>query len=264
MSIDDRLAIVKGLDSSILGDLFAGKYVAVRVPGFYDPQHCKHLAEPLYQQVDSEAVTGGIYDSDIDSFWNVMNDEARRERYLAGAVRVQERLRRLSAPYPSPVDRLRLALDEAWPGGATLMTMEGRKMPFGITRVWRTGKEALPHQDLLWREVGPDRLAVPLSGQLGVNIYLDTAEAGGELETWDFRISDEEYESLRETCPGSYGYSRDMLPEESLLISPEVGDLVLVDTRCAHAVRRIDRGRRLTMSGFVGNAGVDQPLRCWS
>lgn len=264
MSIDDKLATVDTLDASVLADLFAGKYIAVRVPGFYDVQYCKNLVEPLYDRIDNDAATGGIYESDIDSFWNVMNDDVRRERYLDAALHVQRRMRAMSEPHPSPVDQLRLALDEAWPGGATLMTMNGRKMPFGITRLWRTGKEALPHQDLLWREAGPDLLSVTLQGQLGVNIYLDTADEGGELETWDVYITDEQYESLRETYPGSYGYSRDMLPRESLLISPEVGDLVMVNTTRAHAVRKITAGRRMTVSGFVGNAGTDQPLRCWS
>ncbi|WP_424188071.1 hypothetical protein ACOBQX_09040 [Actinokineospora sp. G85] len=264
MSIDSKLATVGVLDAQVLAALFAGTYIAVRVPNFYDPQYCKNVVEPLYEKIDNDAATGGIYESDIDSFWNVMNDEARRERYLDAALPVQQRMRAMSAPYPSPVDQLRLALDEAWPGGATLMTMGGRKMPFGITRLWRTGKEALPHQDLLWREVAPEAMSVPLVGQLGVNIYLDTADEGGELETWDRYITDEDYEPLRETYPGSYGYSRDMLPEESLLISPEVGDLVMVNTTRAHAVRKITKGRRMTVSGFVGNAGVDQPLRCWS
>lgn len=264
MSIHDKLATVSILDEAILADLFEGTYIALRVPGFYDVQYCKNLAELLYQQIDGQAVTGGIYESDIDSFWNVMNDEARRERYLDAGLPVQRRLRELCAPYPSPIDQLRLALDEAWPGGATLMAMNGRKMPFGITRLWRIGKEALPHQDLLWREAGQDLLAVRLRGQIGVNVYLDTADEGGELETWDRYITDQEYEKLRDTCSGSYGFPRNMLPAESLLFSPEVGDLVMVNTTRVHAVRMITKGRRITISGFVGNAGAGQPLRCWS
>ncbi|MGP3947722.1 2OG-Fe(II) oxygenase [Streptomyces sp. 7N604] len=254
---------MESLDQQVLADLFDLKYIAVRVPGFYDPMYSKSLSGLLYQEIDDSA-SGGIYESNIDSFWNVMKDKERRERYFNVALPLQQRLRRLSAPYPSPVDLLRLALDEAWPGGAGLMKMSGRKMPFGITRLWRTGSEALPHQDVLHREIGEEDDTVRLVSQLGVNIYLDTADEGGELETWDHVITDEAYEDLRDEYEGSYGYPRSMLPEESLLISPEVGDLVMVNTTCAHAVRKITRGRRMTVSGFVGNSGTDQPLRCWS
>ncbi|MEH0971259.1 hypothetical protein V6U77_09025 [Micromonospora sp. CPCC 205546] len=243
--------------------LFDGEVIAVRVPQFYDPLYCKSLADALYRAIE-EAAKGSIYESDIDSFWNVMDDAERRESYFAMALPLQEKLRALSAPHPSPIDLLRLALDEAWPGGASLMTMSGRKMPFGITRLWRTDSEALPHQDILWREVKEADDIPPLVSQLGVNVYLDTADEGGQLETWDRVISDEEYEQLRDKYPGSYGYPRSMLPEDSLLIAPEVGDLVLVNTLRAHAVRKIEQGRRITLSGFVGSAGTDQPLRCWS
>ncbi|TDV56263.1 2OG-Fe(II) oxygenase [Actinophytocola oryzae] len=264
MSINSRLATVNVLDQKVLGALFDGDVIAILVPKFYDSLYCKNLAASLYQSIDNESVSGGIYDSDIDSYWNVMNDEQRRERYFSMALSSQDRLRRLSTPYPSPIDLLRLALDEAWAGGATLMTMAGRKMPFGITRLWRTGSEGLPHQDALWREVGRIDEVAGLTGQLGVNVYLDTADEGGELETWDRVITDEEYASLAGEYPGSYGYPREMLPEESLLVTPRVGDLVLINTMRVHAIRAITRGQRMTISGFVGSSGTGAPLKCWS
>ena len=264
MSLTSRLATVNVLDGKVLSALFGGNVLAILVPKFYDALYCKNLAAGLYESIDKDSVTGGIYDSDIDSYWNVMNDPAREERYFAMALSSQERLRRLSAPHPSPIDLLRLALDEAWPGGATMMTMAGRKMPFGITRLWRTGSEGLPHQDVLWREVGRRDEVARLTGQLGVNVYLDTADEGGELETWDRAITDEEYATLRDDYPGSYGYPREMLPDESLLITPRVGDLVLINTMRVHAIRRITRGQRMTISGFVGSSGAGAPLGCWS
>ncbi|GGP99406.1 2OG-Fe(II)-dependent halogenase WelO5 family protein [Streptomyces roseolilacinus] len=262
MSPDHKLVTVDVLDEQVLRDLFELKCVAVRVPEFYDATYSKSLADLLYQEIDSSA-GAGIYESNIDSFWNVTKDAERRERYFNVALPLQRRLRRLSAPHPSPVDLLRVALDENWPGGATLMSMGGRKMPFGITRLWRTGSEGLPHQDVLHREFD-DPMAHAMVGQLGVNIYLDTADEGGELETWDHTISDEEYAGMADRYPGSYGYPRDILPDEAVLIAPQPGDLVLINTACVHAIRKITTGRRITVSGFVGNLGPDLPLRCWS
>ncbi|MEU2180428.1 2OG-Fe(II)-dependent halogenase WelO5 family protein [Streptomyces thermolilacinus] len=262
MSLNRKLVTVDTLDEKVLSDLFSLECVAVRVPEFYDATYCKALADLLYQEIDDTA-GAGIYESNIDSFWNVTQDPGRRERYLASTLPLMNRMRRLSAPHPSPVDHLRVVLDESWPGGSTLMTLDGRKMPLGITRVWRTDSEGLPHQDVLRREFD-DPMAHSLLGQLGVNIYLDTADEGGELEVWDRVISDEEYMGMADKYPGSYGYPRDILPEESVLISPQPGDLILINAACAHAIRKITAGRRITVSGFVGNYGTDHPLRCWS
>ncbi|MCE7082625.1 2OG-Fe(II) oxygenase [Streptomyces sp. ST2-7A] len=262
MPSNQKLLTVENLDERVLRDLFDLKYVAVRVPEFYDATYSKSLADLLYQEIDDSAGSG-IYESNIDSFWNVTKNAERQERYFNSTLPLQHRLRRLSAPHPSPIDLLRVTLDENWPGGSTFMSMTSRKMPFGITRLWRTGSEGLPHQDVLHREFD-DPMTNAIVGQLGVNIYLDTAEEGGELETWDHVISDEEYSGISGQYPGSYGYPRDMLPDNSVLISPQPGDLVLVNTACVHAIRTITAGRRITLSGFVGNLGPDLPLRCWS
>lgn len=263
MELHSKLATVDVLDEQVLMDLFNLKYIAVRVPRFYNPVYAKSLSELLYKEID-DAVAAGIYESNVDSYWSVAKDKQRRERYLNAALPLQRRMRRFSAPHPSPIDLLRVTLDEIWPGGAGLMHLGGRKTPFGATRLWRTNSEALPHQDVLRREQTDDTKDIKLLGQIGVNIYLDVAEEGGGLEAWDHVITDEEYHGLGDRYEGSYGYKREMLPEQSVVIPPQVGDLVLINTAYVHAVRKITAGHRITVSGFVGNCGLDQPLRCWS
>lgn len=263
MALNTKFATVEVLDAQVLADLFDKKYIAVRVPRFYDPAYAKTLSDLLYKEIDS-AVAAGIYESNVDSYWAVAKDGQRRERYLEAALPLQKRLRRLSAPHPSPIDLLRVTLDELWPAGASLMRMGGRKTPFGATRLWRTGSEALPHQDVLRREQTDDTRSIDLLGQLGVNIYLDVADEGGGLEAWDHVITDEEYVRLGSRYEGSYGYQREQLPPQSMVIFPEVGDLVMINTAYVHAVRKITAGRRVTVSGFVGSSGNEQPLRCWS
>lgn len=263
MELHSKLATVDVLDEQVLADLFSMKHIAVRVPHFYDPAYAKTLSDLLYKEIDS-AVAAGIYESNVDSYWSVARDHQRRERYLNAALPLQRRLRRISAPHPSPVDLLRVTLDEAWQGGAGLLRMGGRRTPFGATRLWRTNSEALPHQDVLRREQGEDMKGIDLLGQIGVNIYLDVAEEGGGLEAWDHVVSDEEYAGLGGRYEGSYGYDRERLPGRSLLIHPQVGDLVMINTAYVHAVRKITAGRRITVSGFVGSRGSEQPLLCWS
>jgi len=265
MDFTSLVATTSSIDHSLLQRLFRGELLAVRVPGFCTERRCQILAERLYERLSTQrAQGGGIYDSDIDSFWSAYGDETRRNRYFDSALPLQRRLRDLSSPYSSPIDVLRLALDEAWPAGACLLSMSGRKLPFGITRLWETGSTALPHQDVLWREIGRDGEAASQVGQLGVNVYLETSGSGGELELWNFKVSDIEYERSSNDYRGSYGYPRSMLPEESVVVTPEVGDLILLDTTRVHAVRGVTEGRRITLSGFIGSWGEEQPLRCWS
>lgn len=264
MSLNDKFVTTDTIDGELLQALFSGRVILAHIPGFYDPASARKLADALYEFID-EAANGGIYESDVESFWTATQDPGRRERYFQAALPLLRRLRQLSAPLPSPIDLLRLALDEAWSGGACLMTMRGRKMPFGLTRLWRTESEALPHQDVLWREVDADNDdIVRFTSQLGVNVYLDTAVEGGELESWDCVITDDTYRDIERDYPGSYGYLRDLLPQESLVFDPAAGDLVLINTLHVHAVRKVKQGRRMTISGFVGVSGPDQPLRCWS
>ncbi|MEM9522565.1 MAG: 2OG-Fe(II) oxygenase [Pseudomonadota bacterium] len=263
MNVQDKLKTVETLTEDILFSLFKREYIVVRVPKFYHPQHCAAVAEKVLSDIDANAGSG-IYESNIDSFWSAHEDHERSRRYFEHGIVLQRRLRQASAPFPSPIDLLRLTLDESWPGGAGLMRQSGMKAPFGISRLWREGSEGLPHQDSLNREVGADGGAIRLDDQIGVNIFLTTSDKGGEVETWDLVIGDNEYEKISDRFKGSYGYTREMLPKESVVITPEVGDLIMINTACVHAIRKITAGARLTISGFVGNAGADQPLVCWS
>lgn len=258
-----KLVTTHQLDEQVLTGLFDRRHVAVRVPNFYGSEEAGKLAEQLYKDIDA-AVAAGIYESNIDSFWSVANDVSRRDRYLGAARPLQTRMRELSAPHASPVDMLRIALDDAWPAGASLLRLDGRMTPFGATRLWRTDSEALPHQDILRREKSNDTAEVRLISQLGVNIYLDVAEAGGHLQMWSKIVCDDEYLQLGDSYRGSYGYPRELLGEAALEIVPEVGDLVLINTEYVHAISRVTAGRRITVSGFVGQTGRDQPLCCWS
>jgi hypothetical protein len=134
-------------------------------------------------------------------------------------------------------------------------------MFYGIIRFWPTGFEGLPHIDLLPREVSNKEVNRQIS-QLGFNIYLQVSDLGGKLEIWDYSLSEEE--CFEQNIRGNYGFARDILPDKSLGISPQRGDLIIINTTKVHSVGKILKGERLTVSGFIGYWGANQPLKVWS
>ncbi|MHB8595770.1 MAG: 2OG-Fe(II) oxygenase [Ktedonobacteraceae bacterium] len=260
---DHQLLVEDSLSFHSLFQLLNGEVLAIRIPNFYEKEKCKHLSEILSDIVKSESTSSGkIYLSDVDSFWNTLNKPEVRAKYFARSVPTMRKLRKLSFPFISPIDLLRLELDEIWPGGASLMRLQNEAMLFGLTRIWSKDSEASPHQDILLREIPHASEVQGQLSQLGVNIYLKTAERGGELEIWNHVFSDED--CLKLGVEGSYGFDRSFMPEDSLCISPQEGDLIFLNTVRVHSVRKIEEGERITISGFIGYWGKNVPLKCWS
>ena len=260
--ISQCLVVEEKLQSDTLIHLFAGNILAIKIPNFCEKARCEHLSKALSCYVKEETTSSGkIYLSNFDSFWNTIDNNHLRLQYFSRAVAALRQIRLISHPFLSPADLLRLELDEVWPYGSSLMHIEKQAMFFGIIRIWVEGTEALPHQDLLHREIS-DLVTTDEYSQLGANIYLQPAEDGGALEIWDHVFSDKDCE--KHNLKGSYGFSRDLLPKDSLVIHPEQGDLILLNTTKVHAIRKILRGERITISGFIGYWGKQKPLKYWS
>lgn len=141
------------------------------------------------------------------------------------------------------------------------LKLNGARLPFGLYRLWEVGSSALSHQDVLRREIPnlPDGYKVKI--QFGINLYLSN-EVGGELEIWNKKINDVDWDS--NATLGSYGFNRSLLGEPDFIIQPKSGDLIIIDSECVHAVNTVREKPRLTLSGFAGYTCDDQPLRCWS
>lgn len=236
--------------------------LALKVSGFYSQQIAEKLANTIEQ---ANTLHGYSFAQDVlksNLTFSETDSEELRNTYFQNAIRQIDNIRQLFYPFYSPIDYLRLKLQEVYPHGAELMTLDGQKMFCGLLRAFHSGVEAEPHQDVLYWDSDYDRNAM-LDNQLAANIYLKTPEEGGELELWNHKCdSQQEYENLRN--PHSYGLDRTKLGSSELLILPEPGDLILFESNRVHAVLPSKGALRITMSSFIGYNRNNQPLKLWS
>ncbi len=75
------------------------------------------------------------------------------EQYFAEARQHLRDFRRACEPYCSPIDILRCTLDEIWPYGANLQTLDQRKMYIGLSRMVSAGTTFLAHHDIFSEDV---------------------------------------------------------------------------------------------------------------
>ena len=239
--------------------------LAVAVKQFLADEPCQRIAARLRgtdgwkTYVDPSAQGIGTFGGRA-LFDCVGRDEC--DDYFASADVARNGVRQLLAPYVNPADLIRAKVDEAWAPGCGLMKFGGRRANAGLVRSFSNGGEAKPHTDRCdWDWPCPETAEV--NHQLAVNAYLSQAEAGGELELWDFRPTRPQYNELRDR--DSYGLRRDLLPPPAAVIRPTPGSLIIFNASRVHAVRasRGD-GARVTVSGFLAYRGPDQRLGFFS
>lgn len=258
------------LDTAGLEALFSDQVCAVCVPHFASTSLCDMLShwflnhdqiEEYHHEVRTENginyLKYGVERVGVafNTTYDKSSDSPETERYYREALPGVQNLRQACSPYLSPIDALRLQFDELWPYGANVAAFEGKKMFTGIGRVMDAATSHLleeqPHFDSV-----PEKLS-KLIGQFSANIYLTVPSSGGELELWDMPplpIAEIDNADLDTDWRSHLG--------ESLLIKPEKGELVLINTRRAHAVRRFNEGKRISLQSFIG-LKADNSLALW-
>lgn len=251
------------LNQEALVALIGGEVIAIRVPNFYPEDICARIATRIrksdmyghYVNAPEIARVG-------QAFFESVASTRLRKIYHAEAVEWIHAMRACCEPYLSPIDKLRLVLDEIWPSGSRLGTLQGKKMFIGLARFFDAGAGAEPHQDVLaWDAPGVEE-AERIEVQIAANVYLKIPQGGGDLLIWPVTLSREEYERAR--IQGSYGVHGSMLPYAPVRISPKPGELILFNSHLVHAVERAREGQRVTWSCFVGSQGAHQTLMMWS
>lgn len=259
--------MIRGAPTILPEDLAAlagGRLLALRVPGYVAPALCRRHARTILRHPALAPHGNVVAHRRIGMLqYEAMLGPLAEARYHAEAADSLALVRAVFAPFASPMDRLRVALDETWPSGATLARLGGRRMFAGTLRVFDSGQGADAHSDFLPADIGrDDPLCAAMTGQLAANVYLATPPAGGELEIWELRLDGDQYDAME--IPGGYGLRRELLPPPAVMLRPLPGELILLDSTRVHAILPAGGGPRISLSCFIGVSGADRPLAIWS
>lgn len=231
---------------------------------------CKRLDEFLQQSPASEythevRTEEGLkqYYYGVNRFGTPLNSTygdhtgEKRAVYFKEALPTLRAIREAASPFLSPIDKLRLELDEYWLPGANLGTWSGNKLFCGIGRMMPYQLSHLsaeqPHIDAVPSEYFPH-----LAGQFAANIYLNVPAVGGELEIWP--VAPISTRASKNFIPPALW--REVLPA-SLIVKPNNGDLLLFNTRRPHAITAFETTPvRTSLQTFLGLNG-DRSLFFW-
>lgn len=248
--VDSDLADPDDL-ASALRSVIAGEQLAVRFPDYYPSWLAERMSKRIIEHEDF-----GHYAKAPDigkvgfPYYDTVGNADLEPMYWAQAPSWNGKVRSAHWPEMSPIDRVRLELDESWPHGASLLRDAGGRAAFaGLARVFEDGAEALPHVDRLEWDAPIGRFGFEPIAQIAANVYLRMPPAGGELAIWDIKPEQGKHEDLR--IPGSYGLKRELLSEPKLVLKPRQGELVFFDARNVHAVYASAGGPRVTVSFFI-------------
>ena len=277
-----RVLTVDNLSTAALEDLFHHRVCAVRVPGFVPPEQAEALAEHLagMDKVNWQVSSAeGLEETDVESIgmpYNmVVSDgpdgagggggEAARDAYFADARALSSRFRSPVAPAMlTPIDKLRLELDDVWPDGANVAKdKRGRSHLAGAGRVMRPGGR--------WRDgfLHVDELDVlsEARGLFSANVYLRMPPTGGALHIWNVNVR-----TRWDYYRNAHTLSRLLVQDDAgqahlrasfpapLVLAPDPGDLILICAQRPHAACGFDEGMRVSMQTFVTHKKGD-PLR---
>jgi hypothetical protein len=241
--------------------LATGKTMVLHIRGFIDASTCGLLAQRAeahgyapYLNVPSVRRIGM-------AFYETEGKPELVERYFASAHQNIADFRRACLPFSSPIDTLRCMLDEAWPAGAHLQTLGGRKMFIGLSRCVEPGTTFLAHHDIFADDAPGHSEATSLIAQFGANIYIQMPSAGGALLMWNDEIPPMVFNRMRGS---DYGIPIDRLGPPAVSVRPSPGDLLVFNSRKMHAVSPGSGRSRLAVSCFVGYRGESKPLTYWS
>lgn len=178
---------VERIDESAIAKLANKEYMAVRVKRYITEHHALNIGDKILSSGFEHYVNAPSIGRIGMAFYEAENKADRIEKYFSCAHNNIEELRLRCSPYSSPIDTIRCQLDEAWPAGAHLETMLGKKMYVGLSRVVNPDVHFLAHHDIFSKDAPESFKARSLQAQFACNIYLNMPAKGGGFTTVEKR-----------------------------------------------------------------------------
>ena len=200
MHTNQRIEITSMISDQAISRLLNDDTTALVIKNYYPRASAKTIAQALVRSETLEQYTHELASGDLlhqeylgvdreGVPFNLIYDKKEHDplvqHYYKTARYNIMRIREYAKPAMTPIDKLRLELDENYSYGAMVASFQHKKMLAGIGRVSHADmshmSEDPPHFDAI-----PTKFA-ELSGQFAANIYLKVPEVGGELEVWDIK-----------------------------------------------------------------------------
>ena len=240
--------------------LFDGRVDAIHLTAFAGPKECTELVKFIAthpRTVGYDNARGILRLG--NSFSDVRKSTSGNIAGAYASVDIVEEALGLS----KVISQLLGVITASWPYGLETYSYRGVVLHRAIARRI-IGAHAEPHDDNISKEVCEDAVALTVKCQLGVNLYLEMPEMGGELEGWHRQLNAEEYDRLRNPEPDlAYGVRRDAIGNPDWEIRPGLGDVIIFKNTELHAIRQ-GEGSRTTWGFFLGYRGDEKPLLVWS
>lgn len=276
--MDRQITISKSqLNTKTLGELFSGELYFIRIPEFYPLVDCQRLNEWAVNFKDTEDYTNDIVDTNgtlqqvtfgvnrigypYNQTFGTPPNSPNRKKYSSEVENTLKLFREISGNAGWPIDILFDFLKEKWPGGTQRARLEGVEALLGLIRITR------PNENILETEPHIDRPPEELVGykEFSANIYLSVPEKGGCLIVWPVP----EYSKSNLRDPAEYiswvKSERNRGALEPIMVQPQVGELILINTQRAHGVERFEEGTRVSAQTFIGySPSQSSPLLLWN
>ncbi len=252
--------------------LYDEKICGIHIPQFCDPRLAKLVAKKIIDEIplnrrNIKGLTRKGHHLDVNypiGFPKIlgMTSKTSEARYFKEAQLTNQRIRDLFEGQLSPLDRLRLELDELWPTGCRVTKTDGKTNLAGAIRRMTpdTLIEGLPegycHID------DPNRF--DKRRYFSACIYLAVPKSGGALNIWNVAYGAQSSANpIIKLCnqkdPEIQRAIQQRLPPP-ISVQPAPGDLIIFDVGRPHAVTGFSAGNRICLQTFIRRDIIDQSM----